>query len=74
MDSWKQIAKTVSSSHKFGWLKQRMTGSKIDMALVNCIVEFVLYEHPIDIEKLRRSLHHQVSYYYGEYYDKFVEV
>ena len=60
MDSWKQIAKTVTSSRKFGWLKQRMTGSHIDQGLVNGIVEFVLHEHPIDIEKLRRSLHHQV--------------
>ncbi|XP_052077229.1 E3 ubiquitin-protein ligase HERC2-like isoform X2 [Mytilus californianus] len=61
VDSWKQIAKTVSSSRKFGLLKQRMTGSKIDQGLVNGIVEFVLHEHPIDIEKLRRSLHHQVD-------------
>ena len=37
-----------------------MTGSRIDQGLVNGIVEFVLHEHPIDIEKLRRSLHHQV--------------
>jgi hypothetical protein len=37
-----------------------MTGSHIDQGLVNGIVEFVLHEHPIDIEKLRRSLHHQV--------------
>lgn len=31
------------------------------MPLLNKIIEFVLYEHPIDIEKLRRSLHHQVT-------------
>jgi hypothetical protein len=31
------------------------------MPLVNKIVEFVMHENPIDIEKLRRSLHHQVS-------------
>ena len=37
-----------------------MTGHIADMPLLNKIIEFVLYEHPIDIEKLRRSLHHQV--------------
>nr|XP_022328228.1 E3 ubiquitin-protein ligase HERC2-like isoform X2 [Crassostrea virginica] len=60
-DSWKDIASTVTSSQKFNWLRQRMTGHIADMPLLNKIIEFVLYEHPIDIEKLRRSLHHQVE-------------
>ena len=50
----------VTSTQKFNWLRQRLTGSKAEMPLVNKIVEFVMYENPIDIEKLRRSLHHQV--------------
>lgn len=60
-DSWKDIASTVTSVQKFNWLRQRMTGHIPDMPLLNKIIEFVLYEHPIDIEKLRRSLHHQVT-------------
>ncbi|XP_061183765.1 E3 ubiquitin-protein ligase HERC2-like isoform X1 [Saccostrea echinata] len=60
-DSWKDIASTVTSAQKFRWLRQRMTGHITDMPLLNKIIEFVLYEHPIDIEKLRRSLHHQVE-------------
>lgn len=60
-DSWKDIASTVTSVQKFNWLRQRMTGHIPDMPLLNKIIEFVLYEHPIDIEKLRRSLHHQVE-------------
>ena len=50
----------VTSTQKFNWLRQRLTGSKTEMPLVNKIIEFVMYESPIDIEKLRRSLHHQV--------------
>ncbi|KAK3100706.1 hypothetical protein FSP39_024049, partial [Pinctada imbricata] len=60
-DSWRDIASTVTSDRKFRWLRQRMTGHKAEMPLVNKIVEFILYEHPIDIEKLRQSLHHQVE-------------
>ena len=51
----------VTSTQKFNWLRQRLTGSKTEMPLVNKIIEFIMYESPIDIEKLRRSLHHQVS-------------
>lgn len=65
-DSWKDIASTVTSAQKFRWLRQRMTGHIADMPLLNKIIEFVLYEHPIDIEKLRRSLHHQVTDYMYE--------
>ena len=48
------------NDHKFKWLKQRLSGCHADMTLMNKIVEFVLYDNPIDIEKLRKSLHHQV--------------
>ncbi|XP_021378315.1 E3 ubiquitin-protein ligase HERC2-like isoform X2 [Mizuhopecten yessoensis] len=61
VDSWSHIVGAVTSSQKFSWLRQRLTGCKMEMPLVNNIIEFVLYEHPIDIEKLRRSLHYQVE-------------
>ncbi len=32
-----------------------------DTSLMQKIVDFALYENPIDIEKLRKSLHHQVE-------------
>ncbi|XP_052796353.1 E3 ubiquitin-protein ligase HERC2-like isoform X2 [Mya arenaria] len=59
-DSWDPLVSMVSSSHKMSWLKQRLTGACADMPLVNKIVEFVIHEGHIDIEKLRRSLLHQV--------------
>ena len=46
---------------KFQWLKQRLTGAKCDSGLLQKIVDFVMFEHPIDIEKLRKSLHYQVN-------------
>ncbi|XP_064637694.1 E3 ubiquitin-protein ligase HERC2-like isoform X2 [Lineus longissimus] len=60
-DSWDPIVSTVLSRKKFSWLKQRLTGASWDVTLTNKIVDFVLYEHPVDIEKLRKSLHHQVG-------------
>ncbi|KAL5011340.1 hypothetical protein ScPMuIL_009891 [Solemya velum] len=60
-DSWDHIVNAVTSGQKFRWLRNRLTGSRMEMPLVNKIVEFALFEHPIDIEKLRRSLHHQVE-------------
>ena len=49
------------NERKLKWLKQRLTGSNAEMPLMNKIVEFILYDNPIDIEKLRKSLHHQVA-------------
>ena len=60
-DSWGAVVSMVTSTQKFNWLRQRLTGSKTEMPLLSKIVEFIMYESPIDIEKLRRSLHHQVS-------------
>ncbi|KAK7486952.1 hypothetical protein BaRGS_00021768, partial [Batillaria attramentaria] len=60
-DPWEHIVNAVTSTQRMKWLRQRLTGAKADMQLVNKIIEFVLYEHPIDIEKLRRSLYHQVG-------------
>lgn len=60
-DSWSPVYSVVTNSQKFKWLRQRLTGSTADTALMSKITEFILYEHPIDIEKLRKSLHHQVQ-------------
>ncbi|KAL3879973.1 hypothetical protein ACJMK2_032247, partial [Sinanodonta woodiana] len=60
-DSWGPLVCTVASSHHFSWLKQRLTGCKSEMPLMNKIITFVLHDSHVDIEKLRRSLHHQVK-------------
>ena len=60
-DPWRPVVKAILNKRKFHWLKQRMTGSRCDTLLLQKIVDFVMYEHPIDIEKLRKSLHYQVS-------------
>ncbi|XP_012936715.1 E3 ubiquitin-protein ligase HERC2 [Aplysia californica] len=60
-DPWEEVVKVVTNSQKMRWLRQRLTGSRAELSLVSKIVEFVLFEHPVDIEKLRRSLHHQVA-------------
>ena len=60
-DSWTPVYSVVTNSHKFKWLRQRLTGRTADTALMSKITEFILHEHPIDIEKLRKSLHHQVE-------------
>ena len=59
-DAWKPIITAVINNREFRWLKQRLTGLTAETSLMNKIVEFAMYEHPIDIEKLRKSLHHQV--------------
>ena len=60
-DPWRPVVKAILNKRKFHWLKQRMTGSRCDTLLLQKIVDFVMYEHPIDIEKLRKSLHYQVD-------------
>ncbi|KAK6172413.1 hypothetical protein SNE40_016067 [Patella caerulea] len=60
-DPWEHVVNAVTCTRKLRWLRQRLTGTKAEMPLVHKIVEFVLYEHPIDIDKLRRSLHFQVA-------------
>ncbi|GAB1604494.1 E3 ubiquitin-protein ligase HERC2-like [Argonauta hians] len=60
-DNWSYVVSAVSNKEKFRLLKQRLTGSKPEFALMNKIFEFIMWEHPIDIQKLRSSLHHQVQ-------------
>ena len=60
-DSWTPVYSVVTNAQKLKWLRQRLTGSTADTALMSRITEFILHEHPIDIEKLRKSLHYQVS-------------
>ncbi len=60
-DAWTPLVSAVTNVRKFQWLRQRLTGGQAETSLMSKIVEFVMYENPIDIEKLRKSLHYQVS-------------
>ncbi|XP_048243824.1 E3 ubiquitin-protein ligase HERC2-like isoform X1 [Haliotis rufescens] len=60
-DPWDHVVSAVTSTQRLKALRQRLTGAHPEMPLVNKIIEFVMYEHPIDIDKLRRSLHYQVA-------------
>ena len=50
----------VRDARTMKWLRQRLTGSRCDTMLMQKIFDFVMHETNIDIEKLRKSLHHQV--------------
>ena len=50
----------VRDARTMKWLRQRLTGSRCDTMLMQKIFDFVMHETSIDIEKLRKSLHHQV--------------
>ena len=59
-DAWKPVVEAVRDARAMKWLRQRLTGSRCDMMLLQKIFDFVMHETNIDIEKLRKSLHHQV--------------
>ena len=65
MDAWTPLVSAVTNARKFQWLRQRLTGGQAETSLMSQIVEFVMYENPIDIEKLRKSLHYQVNTIFG---------
>ncbi|KAL8607282.1 hypothetical protein ACOMHN_047613 [Nucella lapillus] len=60
-DPWEHVVGAVTNSHRMKWLRQRLTGARNDSVLVTNIINFILCPQPIDIEKLRRSLYHQVG-------------
>ncbi|CAH1776574.1 unnamed protein product, partial [Owenia fusiformis] len=60
-ESWTQVTNIVSNDKGFKWLKQRLTGATANTAMMTKIIDFVMFEGPLDIEKLRRSLHCQVE-------------
>lgn len=60
-DLWKPVTQAIFEPSRWRWLRQRLTGASPNFSLINSITEFVMFENPIDIEKLRKSLHHQVD-------------
>ena len=56
---------SLTSARKVKWLRERMIGSSAETLLMNHIKEFILHDEPVDVEKLRKCLHRQVSYNRG---------
>ena len=53
---------SLTSARKVKWLRERMIGSSAETLLMNHIKEFILHDELVDVEKLRKCLHRQVSY------------
>ena len=58
---------SLSSVRKVKWLRERMIGSSVKTLLMNHIKEFVLHDEPVDVDKLRKCLHMQVSMWFVSY-------
>ena len=55
---------SLSSVRKVKWLRERMIGSSVKTLLMNHVKEFVLHDEPVDVDKLRKCLHMQVSMWF----------
>lgn len=60
-DKWHPLLNTVASVHKYRWLKHSVQGVFSQSSLMGTIVEFVLKEEPLDVEKIRKCLLKQVT-------------
>jgi E3 ubiquitin-protein ligase HERC2 len=54
---------TVTGVHRYKWLKQNVQGLYPQSALLSTIAEFALKEEPVDVEKMRKCLLKQVTFY-----------
>lgn len=59
-DKWQPLLNTVTSVHKYRWLKQSVQGAFSQSSLMATIVEFALKEEPLDVERMRKCLLKQV--------------
>ncbi|OCT92505.1 hypothetical protein XELAEV_18015562mg [Xenopus laevis] len=60
-DKWQPILNTVAGVHKYKWFKHNVQGTYLQSALLGTIVEFVLKEEPVDVEKMRKCLLKQLE-------------
>lgn len=59
-DKWQPLLNTVANVQKYRWLKHSVHGAFPQSSLMATIVEFVLKEEPLDVEKIRKCLLKQV--------------
>lgn len=60
-DKWQPLLNTVTNVQKYRWLKHSVHGAFPQSSLMATIVEFVLKEEPLDVEKMRKCLLKQVT-------------
>ncbi|KAJ8028688.1 E3 ubiquitin-protein ligase HERC2 [Holothuria leucospilota] len=60
-DSWKSVVSAITSARKFKWLRQRMTGSSAQTALMSQIVDFAVHGNGINMERVRTALYCQLE-------------
>lgn len=60
-DKWHPLLNTVANVQKYRWLKHSVHGVFSQSSLMATIVEFVLKEEPLDVEKMRKCLLKQVT-------------
>ncbi|XP_062251671.1 LOW QUALITY PROTEIN: E3 ubiquitin-protein ligase HERC2 [Platichthys flesus] len=60
-DKWQPILNTVAHVKKYRWLKHSVVGVFSKSSLMSTIVEFVLKEEPLDVEKMRKCLLKQLE-------------
>uniref|UniRef100_A0A8D3BZ47 HECT-type E3 ubiquitin transferase n=1 Tax=Scophthalmus maximus TaxID=52904 RepID=A0A8D3BZ47_SCOMX len=60
-DKWHPLLNTVANVQKYRWLKHSVHGVFSQSSLMATIVEFVLKEEPLDVEKMRKCLLKQLE-------------
>lgn len=60
-DKWQPLLNSVANVQKYRWLKHSVHGAFPQSSLMATIVDFVLKEEPLDVEKMRKCLLKQVS-------------
>ncbi|XP_041055229.1 E3 ubiquitin-protein ligase HERC2 isoform X4 [Carcharodon carcharias] len=60
-DKWPPLLSSVTSVHRYKWLKQNVQSSFPQSALMANILDFALKEEPIDVEKMRKCLLKQLE-------------
>lgn len=58
---WSYVRSAVTNPKQLGWLKQRLGGAIPKTNVIKIIYDFILQPEPIDIDVIRKSLHHQMK-------------
>lgn len=58
---WSYLRQAVANPKQLEWLKQRLGGAVPTTNVIKIIYDFLLQTEPIDIDVIRKSLHHQMK-------------